>query len=1572
MARKRVNTKFVIALSITIVVLMVGVLLAKKLVWREKPDKYLVVGREQMTKGNFDEASKQFRRAVQLDSKNAETWVEFGDALNQLSSADPDNLNRARQAWEQAATINPGNKEALNRLLSFWSELADLRQAPGDFDQIRRSAEALAKVDPDNAAAQASIYSSTVRRWLVGVETDQGKIDEAVDKLTALMVKNPANPDLPVFVAKSKLLKAERARQRNAITGDAEATKLINEANSVIETAVKNQPKSAAMWFGASQVMDQEWRTSAILANQVAARMTSKDPNSREALLLKKYADESGKYLKRKGELLEGARSFVKEDDPLYVYIHINSAAAAAQRQDRAGAEKILRDLLAKKPADQEVRLRLAEHIAPDKREEAINLLEQPITLGGLTGPKALVGRALEVQTAAAVTSMRLNAYNDATTAEKAKLAPKIEEGISRIILKEGDGVNSLLLRGKYWRAQGKPIEAIQTLERALALSDQDVANSERQIDRLDRWEVVDLLARTYIETKQSGRAKALLDSLVQKFKTYAPARILLAQLLIREQQMALAKQHVDILRELKGEDPDIIKLEIQLLDQQTQKDQIHALIAKLPEKTKKETMDKVNSAMACKDIAEAIRLTEVLEKQFPKDDDILRMAFRVYRSLNSNEKAQQVVKRAKELHPDNVGLELVDNIGATTAPSKEVTQKIHQGLLAKETDPFRRELMQADFAREDGKSDDQLAHLKEAAKLKPDDVDVKLALFNLYLQRRQFEVAANYIEPLSRANRDQVNGLLFRYRLAMAKGDINSGIGYGRKLVQNMPEFGQSWLALAESLQAAQQYDESLDKYLKALEKQSDSAIAYRGAIECYYALGRKEDAKRKIAQARSVMPTNTQFLDMELNHELSYGDPESVIPGREEALKKNPDDASTLLMAGRTYMSSARARIRKNPDDKSNAVAYLTKARQLFAQGLEKWPDEPSFYAYSAEVAAQLKDLPGAEKVLRQLSERESWKDRAEPLMLLGEFFARTNRGDEAIKVLQQAMTKAPANIDVEMRLATVLAEQKRFDDAIKSLANNADDPRIVRRRIEILISAGKFEEADAALAAAQAKMPNMVDLRSLGGSISLSRNRFEEAQSRLQSALQIDPKHAASHYYLGLVLMNQPKPDIDAAVQHLNLCKDAAGVGVDARRALADCFRRKNDFEGAVRELETAQKSNPSNREIVLALLDSYSGMSPPRWLDVKRVIAEWKSAPDYRADVEVLKRETGMYLAQKNYVDAAGALGEAIKADPNNMDLVRQYLGLLIQTQNYPIVVQSTTKLADKDPSLWWAYMARAVAKRYQTDRAGAVADYQLALDSAARKQNDDAVSEIIRSMAKEIGVGEAQLRIKDRATKEPRWALMAAYLYQQDSPPKTEEAMKQLEGVLAMPNLNKADKETALRYGGSLYLQAKGKPDVQKAYQCYLQLLDLAPNDLTSLNNMACLLAEQYTPARPDEALKYSKRAYDIMQKTNSREPLIMDTHGWLLTLAGQVDDGIALLENVVDTSPIVDARYHLAEAYLKKAFPEQARKQLELAKGMIARMNREHQPYDPSLVPRIENAINRANEMLKSKSANAK
>src|SRR6187402_1893482 len=100
-------------------------------------------------------------------------------------------------------------------------------------------------------------------------------------------------------------------------------------------------------------------------------------------------------------------------------------------------------------------------------------------------------------------------------------------------------------LKGKQLRMQGQTIEAIQTLEKARQLAEQRYGSLEQSGAGAERWEIIDLLARAYIETNQMGQAKQLLTGLVNRFPTYDPARMMLTQILIKDGSYDDAKPHV-------------------------------------------------------------------------------------------------------------------------------------------------------------------------------------------------------------------------------------------------------------------------------------------------------------------------------------------------------------------------------------------------------------------------------------------------------------------------------------------------------------------------------------------------------------------------------------------------------------------------------------------------------------------------------------------------------------------------------------------------------------------------------------------------------------------------------------------------------------------------------------------------------------------------------------------------------------------------------------------------------------------------------------------------------------------
>ncbi|MBA3273238.1 MAG: hypothetical protein H0T11_05120 [Chthoniobacterales bacterium] len=230
--------------------------------------------------------------------------------------------------------------------------------------------------------------------------------------------------------------------------------------------------------------------------------------------------------------------------------------------------------------------------------------------------------------------------------------------------------------------------------------------------------------------------------------------------------------------------------------------------------------------------------------------------------------------------------------------------------------------------------------------------------------------------------------------------------------------------------------------------------------------------------------------------------------------------------------------------------------------------------------------------------------------------------------------------------------------------------------------------------------------------------------------------------------------------------------------------------------------------------------------------------------------------------------------------------------------------------------------------------------------------------------------EALARVLERAKTDSRWLITAAYLYQGQG--QLDQAVASIEKVMAdFAKFDGGTQRNLLRSAGTLYLSRNAPEDPQRAYDAYLKLLDLEPNDLAVLNNMACLLADSMKPPRVAEARKYSQRAYDLMVSAGRNEPLLLDTHGWVLTLNDRVDEGIDLLRQAIAAKPFTEGHYHLAEAYLKRAYPQEAEKQLELALEEVRKTEEAKGLVPEDLKRKIEDAKLRAQQGIEKQQAKA-
>jgi tetratricopeptide (TPR) repeat protein len=108
--------------------------------------------------------------------------------------------------------------------------------------------------------------------------------------------------------------------------------------------------------------------------------------------------------------------------------------------------------------------------------------------------------------------------------------------------------------------------------------------------------------------------------------------------------------------------------------------------------------------------------------------------------------------------------------------------------------------------------------------------------------------------------------------------------------------------------------------------------------------------------------------------------------------------------------------------------------------------------------------------------------------------------------------------------------------------------------------------------------------------------------------------------------------------------------------------------------------------------------------------------------------------------------------------------------------------------------------------------------------------------------------------------------------------------------------------------------------IDEAAGLYRRALELKPDDLATLNNLATLLSEQ--SEQREEAIRLIERAIEIA----GPQPQFLDTKGTILMSENKPDDAIPLLEQAA-ASPLADPRYHfhLAAAYDRAGRTDQAR-----------------------------------------------
>jgi tetratricopeptide (TPR) repeat protein len=1466
-----------------------------------------------LKKGELPSAKDEVNRAFGYDHTNKEVLLKRGDVYSRLTEQDGQQaLEIARNSWQAALQVDPSFKPA--------AEQDEVSPSAKAFAELRDAADRLRNIDPGDIQAQSYYHIAILQQWMSGTPKSDAEITRSIAALEAIQKKDTSASVPLLYVAGAKHFRVLEAQKvGHTDVGD----KLIPEIREMLDAATAAHPDDTLLNYRAFT----GYRL-----------LSSIDPTPEVA---QKDRDAATAVLGR-------ARRTTKVDEPHFSEIHYAAADWAHMNRQNKEAEDILRQNYEARDTDQRARYEYARVLGDTgdaaKREKAIDILKLPAVPAGQRGAQGVNFKQVEAASLLQLTRLRVQMYPTiADPAKRAELLDQIDEDFNRVNTRSAPNSAPVQwLDGSIRLLKHDDMGAVESLGRALALV------SPRSPER---YRIMYELARAYRNTAQNAAAEKLLAEVVDNFDTFWPARFELVQLYVADNNIAAAAAHVEALGRLQGDNPDVIRLQMMVMSAQHKPEEAKKYYAKLPENTPDMKLSKAYAASDLQDYPEAARLLAAMAKEKPADSTIAVALAAAYLKSDQKAKAKEVVAAQLSRDPTDPRLMLLQK-ELDNATAEELDNELDK-LIQKSPDAFVAQIELGRRAIAKSNFDSALAHARAAEKLHADDLATWDLYFQVYLKQKKWDLASKAAENLSRIDADHAGGGMYRWQLAMAKGDFTEAVRIASELTQNRGDYGLSWMLLAQAYQANGQYNEALDKFRSALERQSNNVEAYRGIADCYEKLSQPERARDAIEKGRQRFPQSVELRELALGYDVSVN-PAAVIPVREKLLNDAPGDPESYVNLASACI---RAAIKVNKVDPAQAAVYTDKARDVLTKGVAKFPTNLRVNGGLAECLQDAKHFDDGLRVLTELSASPEWKDKPGALLLLADYYTHAGRMDESEKYLRQAwdMTKH-SSIEIEQRLTGHLVSRRKFEEALEVLQANAEDPTVVRLTLETQIAARKTDLALKGLKAALAKSPDNPELLNLYIGVNIDAQRYADARESVQKVLAVSPSNDVALYYQALIELRDPAGGkMELVKKNLSNVVTVKPRNIQYKIVYADALTRTHDLSGAALQLEDAIKVDPFNREALAKLLDTYTNAK--KWSQFEAAIQVAELNPALNGDPLWYRAHALALAAQQQYPAAIAKIKDAISLAKNEPIYARDYLNIILQSRDYPQVEHEAERLIEGGHNEWWIHHACGRALAAEGKKPEALEQFDKAIASADAAKDLDGAQEAMVSIATNISLDESIKRVNARPQDGNHWPLIAVALHMRMKDwPGAQAAIAPV--MASKEKLSPADRLSAVHFAAEIH-QALG--DAPKAKEYYLQWLALAPNDVPALNNMACLLSEDLKD--PRAARQYSQKAYDLSIQAGFIDPLIQDTQGWVLVQCGgpAANDGRRLLESVVDANPdFIDGRYHLGVAYLNAKLPSDAARQLTIASDAVKDQEKKKIEVRPQLKAGIEENLRKA------------
>ena len=702
--------------------------------------------------------------------------------------------------------------------------------------------------------------------------------------------------------------------------------------------------------------------------------------------------------------------------------------------------------------------------------------------------------------------------------------------------------------------------------------------------------------------------------------------------------------------------------------------------------------------------------------------------------------------------------------------------------------------------------------------------------------------------------------------RLLAGRNEKDAAVQLLETVLSKDPGYTEAWSLLGNIEQSRNNHEGAVKAFTKAIETRENNLQDRLSRAMSLIQLKKFDEAQQDLDKLERVAPQHT---GVNYAQGLVYFSEEKLddaqIAFEQAASSRNVNPLAFYFLGTINFI-------------KGN----LEQAESYAEQFLARAPGNVAGRKLASRIKLKLNKPAAVVKLLQPVVEQ--FDTDVEAMNLLAAALLKTGKTDEAIALLDKVASLEPGSAQAQLRLGAGLLMEGEQQKAAEYLEKAAKlNPENKQADILLVLNHLKQKNYDEALKAAEAfkkKFPDSPIPLNLVARVQLAAGNESAAIAALEDALKVQPGDPYALSSLAQLALR--KKDYAKARQYYEqiLAKHENHLDTLIRLSILDALEKKE--KQMVEHLRQAVDAHPKAAQPRLILARYYLTRGEP------------EQATSLLAPLDEKQKQTppalkvmGMAeLQQKKYAQAKITLEQLVDKAPKSAEahylLAQAYAGLGKADQ----LEKELDKALQLNPDYFQAHLAhtRLLLKQKKTEEARE----EFGKLKSSNPHNPE-VMKLDAAFALLDGDKQRALSIYEDLQQEApstRNMLTLAVMKWQSGDRAGAIALQE-SWVQAHPK----DKAALLALANS-YLAEKRIDDMLATYE---KVIELDPNDVVALNNLAWYLRERDRK----KALSYAAKAHELAPQAAS----ILDTYAMVLLADGDNAKALRMIERALDKAP---------------------------------------------------------------------